>query len=88
MPTRFLIRTSLTALAAAALWAVPAAADDPFLADQFDPLHRLLKPQPGEAKWAAVPWLTDLTEARRRAAAEDKPLFVWRSGGGAALGRC
>ena len=56
-------------------------------ADQFGRLHRLIKPQPGEAKWAEVPWTTNLAEARRRAAAEDRPLFVWRAGGGEVLGR-
>jgi hypothetical protein len=56
-------------------------------ADQFGRLHKLINPQPGEAKWATIPWLTDLGEARRKAAAEDKPLFVWRAGGGEVLGR-
>lgn len=56
-------------------------------ADQFGRLHKLIKPQPGESKWATIPWLTDLAEARRKAAAEDKPLFVWRAGGGEVLGR-
>jgi len=55
--------------------------------DQFGRLHKLIKPQPGESKWATIPWLTDLAEARRKAAAEDKPLFVWRAGGGEVLGR-
>ena len=56
-------------------------------ADQFGRLHRLIKPQPGESKWATIPWLTNLAEARRKAATEDKPLFVWRAGGGELLGR-
>ncbi len=56
-------------------------------ADQFGRLHRLIKPRPGEAKWAQIPWETNLAEARRKAAAEDKPLFVWRAGGGEVLGR-
>ena len=55
--------------------------------DQFERLHKLIKPQPGESKWATIPWLTNLAEARRKAAAEDKPLFVWRAGGGEVLGR-
>ena len=57
------------------------------LADQFGRLRRLIGPQPGEARWAEVPWATNLAEARRRAAAEDRPLFVWRAGGGEVLGR-
>jgi len=56
---------------------------------QDDPaaLARLIRPQPGESKWAAIPWLTNLKEARERAAREDKPLFLWRAGGGDTLGR-
>jgi hypothetical protein len=65
--------------------AAPAEATIP--AEQFERLHALLKPQPGESKWAQIPWLTDLAAARRKAVAEDKPLFVWRAGGGEVLGR-
>jgi len=50
-------------------------------------LARLIKPQPGESKWAAIPWLTNLRDARERAVREDKPLFLWRAGGGDTLGR-
>ena len=66
----------------------PAPADEGITPDLFGPLHRMIRPQAGESKWEEVPWLTDLAEARRRSAAQDRPLFVWRSGGGAALGRC
>ena len=59
----------------------------PLAPKQFDALHQLIKPQPGESKWAAIPWLTDLEEARKRSAAEDKPIFLWRAGGGDVLGR-
>jgi hypothetical protein len=44
-------------------------------ADQFDKLHELIKPEPGG--FDDVPWLTDLWEARKKAAAEGKPLLVW-----------
>jgi hypothetical protein len=50
-------------------------------------LHRLIKPRPGEAKWALIPWETSLQKAREQAAREDKPLFLWRAGGGDVLGR-
>ena len=59
----------------------------PITADQLAPLQKLIRPQPGESKWATIPWLTDLQEARRKAVAEDRPLFVWRAGGGDVLGR-
>jgi hypothetical protein len=55
--------------------------------DEFARLHKLIKPQPGESKWATIPWLTSLPEARARAVKEDRPLFVWRAGGGEVLGR-
>ena len=64
-----------------------ARAEGPFRPDQFDAVHQLIKPQPGESKWARVPWLTNLNDARQRAVAEDKPLLLWRAGGGDVLGR-
>jgi hypothetical protein len=56
-------------------------------AADFDELVRLIKPLPGESKWAAVPWETSLARARDRAVRENKPLLVWRAGGGDVLGR-
>jgi len=53
----------------------------------FEALHKLILPQPGESKWAEVPWLTSLADARERAVREDKPIFLWRAGGGDVLGR-
>ena len=44
-------------------------------ADQFDALRRLIKPRPGG--FDDIPWMTDLREARTKAAAEGKPLLVW-----------
>jgi hypothetical protein len=66
---------------------LPAPAEGGIPVGQFARLHGLIKPQPGEARWAAIPWLTSLAEARQRSVAEDKPLFVWRAGGGEVLGR-
>ncbi|HYT93304.1 MAG TPA: hypothetical protein VEL76_31595 [Gemmataceae bacterium] len=54
---------------------------------KFDELVRLIKPLAGESKWAAVPWEISLPRARERAVREDKPLLVWRAGGGDVLGR-
>ena len=77
------LHTSLLTLAVVAS-GLPAG---PITPDQLMPLQKVIRPQPGESKWAAIPWLTDLQEARRRASAEDRPLFVWRAGGGDVLGR-
>ena len=54
----------------------------------FDKLHKTIKPQPGESLFQQVPWLTSVWEARTRAAAEGKPIFVWSGSGGPPLGIC
>ncbi len=64
-----------------------AAGHFPRTEEQFRVLHRLIKPQPGESKWARVPWRTNLKEARQEAVALDRPLLLWRAGGGDVLGR-
>ena len=53
----------------------PANKSAPIPADQFDKLRALIKPKPGG--YDDIPWMTDLWEARKKAAAEGKPLFVW-----------
>ncbi|MCI0459551.1 MAG: hypothetical protein L0Z62_21590 [Gemmataceae bacterium] len=56
---------------------------------QLDALHRLIKPGPGEARWAQVPWArsTDLWAVRQKAAAEGKPVLLWYMAG-EPLGTC
>jgi len=44
-------------------------------ADEFDKLRALIKPKPGG--FDDIAWMTDLWEARKKAAAEGKPLLVW-----------
>jgi hypothetical protein len=34
-----------------------------------------------EQQWATIPWQTDLWEARKRAAEENKPIFLWAMNG-------
>ena len=54
-------------------------------------LRALIRPHPDEARcrWMTdIAWETDLWEARRKAAAQGKPLLVVGSGGGSPLGRC
>jgi hypothetical protein len=54
----------------------PVRAADPerFSAAEFDALHKQLdlKNQP----WATIPWKVSVTEARRLAAKEQKPIFL------------
>jgi hypothetical protein len=49
----------------------------PIAASDFEKLQAMIKPRPGEANWAEIPWMTNLWEARKKAALEGKPLFVW-----------
>ena len=44
-------------------------------------LVRVISPAPGEQAWLAIPWETDLTAARRRAIAENRPIFLWEMDG-------
>ena len=44
-------------------------------------LLELIRPQKGEAQLEQVPWLNFLWEARLKAAAEGKPIFIWAAGG-------
>ena len=55
--------------------------------EQFDRLHRLMKPQPGEWKFAEIPWEPTIWEARKKAAQTGKPLFIWYMVG-EPLGQC
>jgi hypothetical protein len=52
------------------------------LASQFDDVHQLIKPQPGESRWMEIPWQTSLWTAREIAAKEGKPIFLWFGSGG------
>jgi hypothetical protein len=68
------------ALQLAALMA-PVVGADPVPADRFDKLHALIKPHAGEEKWASIGWTTNLWDARKRAAAEGKPILLWEMDG-------
>jgi hypothetical protein len=56
-------------------------------AEEFDRLLKLIKPQPGESPWREIDWLTDVTEARKRSIAENKPLIIFTAADGSPLGR-
>ena len=56
------------------------------LASAIDPARfaatlDLIRPKPEEQKWASIPWQTDLWEARKLAAEENKPIFLWAMNG-------
>jgi hypothetical protein len=72
----------------ALLVASPVLCAEKALAPQdYAALQRLIPPQPDESQWARVPWMLNLRDARERAVREDRPIFLWRSGGGDVLGR-
>ncbi len=74
----------LTSLALA-LGALPAAANEPAKADltpgTFRTIHDLVRPQANEWRHLRVNWITDVTAARKKAAAEDKPIVILYTGG-------
>jgi hypothetical protein len=56
--------------------------------EEFEKLHRTIKPQRGEARWMEIEWHPNIWEARQKAARQDKPLFIWAGSGGAPAAGC
>jgi hypothetical protein len=77
-----------TAFSLLAVGALRADEPRPIAPDQFDKLHKMIKPQSGELRFQDIPWLLSVHEARKQAAAEGKPILVWSGSGGAPLGVC
>jgi len=44
-------------------------------------LIEVIAPAESEQAWLSIPWETDLAEARRKAAAQNKPIFLWEMDG-------
>ena len=78
------------ALLGAVSWTGALAADEPrpIPPEQFDKLHKMIRPQAGELRFHEIPWLLSIWEARKQAAAEGKPILVWSGSGGAPVGSC
>ena len=55
---------------------------------EFENLHQMIKPQAGESRWMEITWYPNIWEARQKAAAEGKPLFLWAGSGGAPAAGC
>jgi hypothetical protein len=47
----------------------------------FTKILELIRPRNDEAHVEQVPWINFLWEARLKAAAEGKPIFIWSAGG-------
>jgi len=60
----------------------------PIPPEDFAKLHKLIKPGAGELRFHEIPWLLDITQARKKAAASGKPILVWSGAGGAPIGIC
>lgn len=53
-----------------------------YLADEtFRELFDSCRPRMGSEKWTEIPWFGTLWEARQKAAADLKPLFIWAMNG-------
>ena len=66
-------RWTATLLVVTAAWAGDA--------DRFQKLHELILPHQDELAWTHVDWGVDLWEARRAAAKQGKPIFLWEMDG-------
>jgi hypothetical protein len=68
-------------------WMQPCSAAEPasvkgvLTAESFRELHTLIRPHDNEWRHLRVGWLTDVVAARKKAAAEDKPLVICYTGG-------
>jgi hypothetical protein len=76
MKKRFVL-TLFAAAFALAPWARAAELNP----ERFKELHALIKPAAAEDKWAEIPWLASLWDARQKAAAEGKPILLWEMDG-------
>jgi len=47
----------------------------------FESLHTLIRPHDNEWRHLKVNWITDVAAARKKAAAEDKPIVICYTGG-------
>jgi len=48
----------------------------------------MIKPRLGESRWMEIDWHPSVWEARRKAAAEGKPIFIMAGSGGAPAAGC
>lgn len=81
MPSRFLLATAAVAAVLGTAAADPARPPAALDAESFPRIHALIRPQADEWRHLKVNWITDVVAARKRAAAEDKPLVICYTGG-------
>jgi hypothetical protein len=54
---------------------------EPVGPNNFATLLDAIRPKPGSSAWLKIPWQTSLAEARKKAAAEGKPVLLWEMDG-------
>lgn len=81
MPGTYRGRIALMGAALALLIGPELRGSEPIDPERFDALHRTIQPRPDEEQWLQIPWETSLWEARRKAAAEGKPILLWEMDG-------
>lgn len=75
-------------VAVVACWGLSARAAEPqrktkddLTAESFSKLYALIRPHDNEWRHLKVQWQTDVVAARKKAAAEDKPIIICYTGG-------
>ena len=80
---------SIAALAGLVAFAPPpAGAQSAESGADFESLHSLIKPEPGESRWMEIDWYPTVWEGWKVAAAEGKPIFFMAGSGGAPCAGC
>lgn len=47
----------------------------------FHDTVRVIRPAADELRWREIPWQTDIANACRGAAAQERPIFLWAMNG-------
>jgi hypothetical protein len=75
------MRSFSTSLFLITLATTAADAAEPIKPEQLGKLQALIKPQADEEKFMQVPWMTNLWDARKKAAAVGRPILLWEMDG-------
>jgi hypothetical protein len=75
------MRSFSTSLFLITLATTAADAAEPIKPEHLGKLQALIKPQADEEKFMQVPWMTNLWDARKKAAAEGRPILLWEMDG-------
>ena len=82
------VAAAVAVIAVVLLFASLPASGQSVAGGDLEAVRGLIKPSPGESPWMEIPWLTSVWEARKKAAAEGKPMFIWAGSGGGPIGVC